>query len=57
MYPALSGGSMDIEFEWPGDSDHDILNALFAKYAQLEYNLITRELLLDPRMAVLEGEV
>jgi hypothetical protein len=48
---------MDIEFEWPGDSDHDILNALFAKYAQLERNLIMRELSLDPRMAVLEGEV
>jgi hypothetical protein len=48
---------MDIEFEWPGDADHDLLNALFKKYARLERDLIVRELLLDPRVAVLEGEV
>ena len=48
---------MDINHKWPGDADHDLLNALFKKYDELERSLLVRELLLDPRVAILEGEV
>ena len=47
---------MDIEFEWPGDADHDSLDALFRKYARLERQLLERETELFPNMAILEGE-
>jgi hypothetical protein len=47
---------MDIEFEWPGDADHDLLNALFSKYARMERALIERETTLFPNKAFLEQE-
>lgn len=48
---------MDINFEWPGDLDHETLNELFTQYAKLEVEFLRSALEADPRLAVLEGEV
>lgn len=37
--------SMDINFAWPGDKDHDILNELFLKYEALEKRFLQSEII------------
>jgi hypothetical protein len=46
---------MDINFEWPGDCDHDALNELFMKYAKIEAEFIMSALADDPMLFKLEG--
>lgn len=46
---------MDIEFQWPGDVDHDELHELFNKYDAMEKAFLRQALSEDNTRAVYEG--